>query len=81
MATSSRAWAPGDYDYFRVDADGTVLRPAEFEYQPGRGFALRRDGDRAAIAGIVRAFGDSLSISVYGDRGETWFSWILRQPS
>ena len=74
-------WVPDDYDYFRVAPGGTVLWPESEGYPFERAFALRFDADRSAVAGVVRTFGDSLLIRVYGDRGETWFSWMQRQPS
>jgi len=70
--------APGDYDFFQVGPDGTVLTPETTGYYFARAFALRYDGDHAAPAGVVRAFGDSLWISMYGVRGESWLSWVLR---
>jgi hypothetical protein len=67
----------GDYDVFRVDASGVTI-PGDHGYWFERDFALRFDGDPGPLEGLVRDFGDSLSISMFSDRGTAWHSHLLR---
>lgn len=70
--------APGDYHEFRVTADGRIEWPGLTGYWAHRVFAMRWSGDRRAIEQVVRDHGDPLWISVSGDLGESWKSWVLR---
>ncbi len=47
-------------------------------YYFARAYALRYDGDLAKLPGVVRAWGDSLWIYLYDDRGGQLYSWMLR---
>jgi hypothetical protein len=81
IGAQSVLWTPGDYDFFKVGADGTLQRPDNDGYYHARAFALRLDTNRSAVPEVMRAYADSLSISVYGDRGESWSSWSLPQSN
>jgi hypothetical protein len=69
---------PGDYEYFQVDAQGRVTLPGLLGFYFMRPYAAHYDGDPARLPGVVKAFGDSLWISLYDDRGGTLYSWMLR---
>ncbi len=68
--------AAGDYDYFQVAEDGTVKMPMQGGYYFSRAFAFHFDGDHAALANVVAAFGRPLWIAVYDDQGNAWFNWV-----
>jgi len=70
--------SPGDYDYFRIGPTGEIETPPSHGYWFARAYLLHYEGDREALAGVVRAFGDSLSISMNDDLGAHWYSWALR---
>jgi len=70
--------APGEYDYFSVAADGTVLAPPNRGYYFSRAFAYRMPGDRGAVPGLIVASDEHMWVSTFGDRGESWLSWVLR---
>lgn len=74
----SLALPPGDYHRFRATADGRLEWPGETGYWTHRVFVMRWSGSRSPIEAIVRDHGDPLWISVFGDRGEEWQSWMLR---
>jgi len=67
--------AAGDYDYFQVAEDGTVKMATQGGYYFSKAFAFHFEGDRAALPGVVSAFGAPLWIAVYDDLGNGWFNW------
>ena len=73
-----RSFTPGDYDCFRVGPNGAIELPPMHGYYFARAYALRYDGDLAKLPGVVRAWGDSLWIYLYDDRGGQLYSWMLR---
>lgn len=73
----SEPFTPGDYGYFRVDASGEIVSPVSSGYWFSRAYLFRFDGDPAGFPDLIRGYADSLSISLYDDRGRSWLSWLL----
>lgn len=72
----------GYYGYFETDSSGNIITPNNLGYYFVKPFAHRFVGDSLAIRSLVKRFGkslgDSLTIRVYGSRGEAYYSWVLK---
>lgn len=71
----------GNYGYFQIE-NNIIKEPTESGYWFTKSFVYRFTGDKNLIKSIVKDysinFGDLLSISVYGDKGEEFLGWILK---
>src|SRR5207247_5945242 len=67
--------APGDYDFFQVGPDGTVLTPETTGYYFARAFALPYDGDHAALSAVLSPFGDAHWVCMVAARGDSRVTW------
>ncbi len=75
LGATRQLFTPGNYDVFRVGTDGVIETPAMTGFYFARAYLYRYAGDTVPLGGVVRAFGDSLWVSLYDDRGGTWLSW------
>lgn len=71
----------GNYNYFEIE-DGNIKEPANSGYWFTKTFVYNFAGDKNLVRSIVKDYsknyGDLMSISVYGDMGEEYLGWILR---
>ncbi len=66
--------APGDYEYFRIDAAGTIEPLPNGAYY-ARSFLFEYTGDREVLAGVVKAFAGPIGFYVYDDLGQHWYGY------
>jgi hypothetical protein len=71
----------GNYNYFAIE-NGTVVEPTNMGYYFTKSFVYSYTGDKNLIREIVKDYGknytSSMSIRVYGDKGEEYLGWMLR---
>jgi hypothetical protein len=71
----------GNYNYFEIE-NNTINEPNNSGYWFTKSFVYSFTGDKNIIRSIVKdysiSFGDLMSISVYGDMGEKFLGWILK---
>lgn len=75
--------SPGNYYYFAVDAAGNIVFPGDHGYYFMMPFVYSYAGGSDPVKELVarygKTYGDSLSLSVFNAKGETFYSWILGQ--
>lgn len=75
-------YSPGYYGYFIIDSSGTIREPQWQAFPHARAFIRHFRGDMLVLRDLVKRYGqrhaDSLYISLYGTRGEAFYSWVLR---
>lgn len=73
--------ANGNYNYFEIEKNN-IKEPTNRGYHYLKTFIYSFTGDKNLIREIVKEYGknygDLISISLYGDLGEEFFSWILK---
>ncbi len=83
VGCSHAAHPPGDYFYFVVSNDGDLVLPGNHGYYFMEPFVHRYTGESNALKQLVKRYAetydDSLSIAVFNSKGETLYSWTLRQ--
>jgi hypothetical protein len=71
----------GNYNYFEIE-NNRIKEPANSGYWFIQSFVFRFAGDKNPVSSIVKDFskkyGDLMSIAVYGDLGEEYLGWILK---
>lgn len=71
----------GNYNYFKIE-NNNIKEPTNSGYHFTKTFIYSFTGDKNLIRTIVKDygknFGDLMSISVYGDMGEIFKGWILK---
>lgn len=71
----------GNYNYFEIE-NHIIKEPTSSGYWFTKTFIYGFEGDKNLVRSVVKAygknFGDLMSISVYGDMGEEFSSWILK---
>lgn len=77
------ALSPGNYYYFEMDDAGEPVLKGKYGYYFMHPFVFnyagKSDQVKELVARYARTYGDSLSIAVFTAKGETFYSWILRQ--
>jgi hypothetical protein len=71
----------GNYNYFEIE-NNTINEPTNSGYWFTKSFVYSFTGDKNIIRSILKdysiSFGDLTSISVYGDMGEEFLGWMLK---
>lgn len=71
----------GNYNYFEIK-NSKIVEPTNSGYWFAKTFVYKFTGDKNLVRSIVKDysknFGDLMSISVYGDMGEEFLGWILK---
>lgn len=71
---------PGDYGYFSIDNNGTIVLWGE-DSPSWRTYLYAFDGDWGRLESVIRYFGvvygDSMRVEVYGSEGQYLASWVL----
>lgn len=71
----------GNYNYFEIE-NGKIKEPINSGYWFTKTFVYKFSRDKNLIKSIIKDysqnFGDLMSISVYGDMGEEFLGWILK---
>jgi len=71
----------GNYNYFEIE-NGKIKETTSSGYWFTKTFVYKFSGDKNLVRSIVKDysknFGDLMSISVYGDMGEEFLGWILK---
>lgn len=71
----------GNYNYFEIE-NSKIKEPNNSGYYFTKSFVFSFAGDKNPIRSLVKEFsinhGDQMSIRVYGDKGEEYLGWVLR---
>ena len=71
----------GNYNYFEI-GNSKIKEPTNSGYWFTKTFVYKFNGDKNLVRSIVKDysknFGELMSISVYGDLGEEFLGWILK---
>lgn len=71
----------GNYNYFEIE-NNKIKQPTNSGYWFAKSFVYRFTGDKNRVRSLVKnygkSFGDLISISAYGDLGEEYLGWILK---
>jgi hypothetical protein len=71
----------GNYNYFEIE-NSKIKEPTNSGYWFTKTFVYKFAGDKNLVKSVVKDysknFGDLMSISVYGDMGEEFLGWILK---
>ncbi len=82
LGATTASLPPGQYFYFTINADGSFEIPSNFGMAYGHHFLYRFDGDTSMTRSLVKRFAkrypDSLYVSLFGGRGEMYYTTVLR---
>ncbi len=71
----------GNYNFFEIE-NSKIKEPTNSGYWFTKTFVYKFTGDKNLVRSVVKDysknFGDLMSLSVYGDMGEEFFGWILK---
>jgi hypothetical protein len=83
LGTSSVILPSGDYYYFSFTPDGVFSYLESVGRKYSASFIYRYTGDTLAVRNLVKRFGqkysDSISVHLYGGRGEMYYSFVLKR--